>query len=187
MHGYNSDYMHDDCVIKFFIMTGKTVNLDMMLARREARSHEQQKFLQAHSSPLISFSMNIPGPVKTNSLINRAFMLGKNLLLSKLEKINAEILDVSEIHEDTGDELLLSVGNVSPEILKDIAVNIEENSHAGRLYDIDVIDSSGRKLSRETFRKCLICEKQAQECARSRIHSVSEMQKAVENLLQNLE
>ena len=166
-------------------MTGKIVDLDMMLARREARSHEQQKFLHDHHSPLISFSMNIPGPVKTNELIRKAFMLGKNLLLSQLEKISAQILEASEIHEDTGDELLLSVGNVPPEILKDIAVNIEENSQAGRLYDIDVIDADGRKLSRPTFRKCLICEKQAQECARSRTHSVREMQKAVENLLQD--
>lgn len=166
-------------------MTGKTVDLDMMLARREARSYEQQKFLHAHHSPLISFSMNIPGPIKTNSLIRNAFMLGKNLLLSQLEKANAKIFEASEIHEDTGDELLLSVGNVPPEILKDIAVNIEENSQAGRLYDIDVICADGKKLSRQTFRKCLICERQAQECARSRTHSVSEMQKAVENLLQN--
>lgn len=164
-------------------MTGNTVDLYHMLARREARSRQQQSFLQAHHSPLISFSMNIPGPVKTNSLIRKAFMIGRDLLLSQLEKANAKILEASELHEDTGDELMLSVGNIQPEILKDIAVNIEEASELGRLYDIDVIDAEGRKLSRQTFRKCLICSKQAQECARSRSHSVSEMQNAIENIL----
>ena len=164
-------------------MTGKTIELPQMLARREARSQEQQQFLTTHKAPLISFSMNIPGPVKTNQLIRKAFELGRKLLFSRLQEIHAEILAASEIHEDTGDELLLSVGNIEPEILKDIAVNIEEASEIGRLYDIDVMDSEGHKLSRSTFRKCLICDKQAQECARSRTHSVIEMQSAIENLL----
>ena len=164
-------------------MTGNTVTLQHMLARREARVLQQQTLLQAHHSPLVSFSMNIPGPIKTNSLIRKAFTLGRDLLLSKLEKAGAQILEASEIHEDTGDELLLSIGNIQPEILKDIAVSIEEASELGRLYDIDVINAEGSKLSRQIFRKCIICSKQAQDCARSRTHSVSEMQCAVENLL----
>ncbi len=167
-------------------MTGNTVDLPQMLARREQRSQQQRAFLAAHNSPLISFSMNIPGPVKTNPLIRKAFSLGKNALLSQLNSINAHILQASEIHEDTGDELLLSVSNADPQALKDIAVNIEESSQIGRLYDIDIIDSSGHKLSRAAFRKCLICNKQAQECARSRTHSVNEMQNAIEKLLQTL-
>ena len=166
-------------------MTGRTVDLAQMLARREARSLEQRSFLHAHNSPLISFSMNIPGPIKTNELIRKAFMMGREQLLSRLHDINAKILEALEIHEDTGDELLLAVGNAGPATLKDIAVEIEDSSGIGRLYDIDVIDSVGHKLSREHFRKCLICEKQAQECARSRTHSVSEMQNAVDNLLQS--
>ena len=32
------------------------------------------------------------------------------------------------------------------------------------------------KLSRKSFRKCLICEAQAQECGRSRKHSIEELQ-----------
>ncbi|MBR6901803.1 MAG: citrate lyase holo-[Synergistaceae bacterium] len=60
---------------------------------------------------------------------------------------------------------------------------IENENKFGRLFDIDVIDADGNKLSRKNFRKCLICGKQAQECARSRTHSVKEMQEAVEKLL----
>lgn len=167
-------------------MTGNNVDLPAMLARREARSHEQYSFLQAHHSPLISFSMNIPGPIKTNPQIRKAFDLGRTLLLSRLEKAGAAILQSSEIHQDTGDELLLSVANISPQDLKAIAVNIEDSSPVGRLYDIDVIDVQGRKLSRERFRKCLICDKQAQDCARSRTHSVSDMQHAIDTLLNHI-
>ena len=167
-------------------MTGKIVDLPHMLARRESRSREQQAFLNAHHSPLVSFSMNIPGPVKTNALIFKAFTLGRDSLLSRLEAVNAVILEALEIHEDTGDELLLSVGNAGSETLKDIAVEIEESSPVGRLYDIDIIDSEGRKLSRSQFRKCLICDRQAQECARSRTHTVSEMQDAIDDILSTL-
>lgn len=164
-------------------MTGNEITLSQMLERRENRARSQQLFLSQHHSPLVSFCMNIPGPVKTNDLIRRAFDIGQILILEGLARAGAEILDASEIHEDTGDELLLAVCNASPELLKDLAVHIENSSPVGRLFDIDIIDPLGRKLSRENFRTCLICGRQAQDCARSRNHSVAELQKAVFDLL----
>ncbi len=164
-------------------MNGNEITLSQMLSRREMRAGSQQKFLAQYHSPLISFTMNIPGPVKTNESIRRAFDIGQILLLEGLARLNAKILDYSEIHEDTGDELLLAVSNVTPEILKDMAVSIENFSPLGRLFDIDIINEHGRKLSRKDFRQCIICGKQAQECARSRTHSVSDMQEAVTRLL----
>ena len=156
-----------------------------MLARREERSREQLALLSKYHSPLVSFCMNIPGPIKTNAHIRKAFILGRILLLSRLEESGAVILEAVEIHEDTGDELILAVGNADPSALKAIAVEIEEASPAGRLYDIDVLDAQGQKLSRSRFRKCLICDKQAQDCARSRTHSVEEMQEAIDTLLKS--
>ena len=168
---------------EFFFMTGNEITLSQMLARREQRANSQQSFLAQYHSPLVSFSMNIPGPVKTNDLIRRAFDIGQILILEGLARLNAKILDASEIHEDTGDELLLAVCSVSPEKLKDLAIHIENSSPIGRLFDIDIIDPLGRKLSRQDFRTCLICSNQAQDCARSRKHSVPELQKAVSDLL----
>ncbi len=168
------------------IMTGNEINLSQMLERRELRARKQQEFLQKHDSPLVSFTMNIPGPIKTNELIRRAFDIGEILLLEGLNHIHAEILDAHEVHDDTGDELLLAVSNTEAESLKDLAMTIENSSDIGRLFDIDVIDANGNKLSRETFRKCIICDKQAQECARSRNHSVIEMQNAIENMLNKI-
>ncbi|MBQ9389488.1 MAG: citrate lyase holo-[Synergistaceae bacterium] len=133
-------------------MTGNEITLSQMLARREQRANSQQSFLAQYHSPLVSFSMNIPGPVKTNELIRRAFDIGQILILEGLARLNAKILDASEIHEDTGDELLLAVCSVSPEKLKDLAVHIENSSPIGRLFDIDIIDPLGRKLSRQDFR-----------------------------------
>ena len=164
-------------------MTGVEIDLPQMLARRERRMNEQRFLLEEYHSPLISFCMNIPGPVKTNGLIRKAFDTGKNLLLNSLNDNDVIINECVEIHEDTGDEMLLSVKNIAPDSLKGLMVDIENTSKLGRLFDIDVIDSDGNKLSRKTFRTCFICNKQAQECARSRAHSVKEMQDAIETII----
>ena len=66
---------------------------------------------------------------------------------------------------------------------EDIATEIEESHPRGRLFDMDVIGTDGMKLSRGTYRKCIICGCQAQECARSRKHSVEELQAKIEELL----
>ena len=164
-------------------MTGNEIILSQMLARREERAAEQKNFLEQFNAPLISFSMNIPGPIKTNEKIRAAFEAGKNLILEALANLNTKINDSIEIHEDTGDELLISVSGARPNELKDASIKIENENKFGRLFDIDVIDTTGEKLSRGTFRKCLICGNQAQECARSRAHSVKEMQDAIDKLL----
>ena len=126
--------------------------------------------------------MNIPGPIKTNNEIKKAFDIGKNLILEKLKENNIEILEIQELNENTGNELFIST-NLLAEKIKNITVVIEESSELGRLFDIDVIDVNFEKLSRKSFRKCLICEEQAQECGRSRKHSVEELQSKVEEIL----
>ncbi|MBQ3399190.1 MAG: citrate lyase holo-[Synergistaceae bacterium] len=62
-------------------MTGNEITLSQMLERREKRALSQKDFLEKYKSSLVSFSMNIPGPIKTNELIRRAFDIGEILLL----------------------------------------------------------------------------------------------------------
>lgn len=164
-------------------MNGEEVNLTQMMKCRENRVKTQIYMLKKYNCPLISFSMNIPGPIKTNELILSGFEAGKISLLKKLNQENFLINESLEIHEITGDEILLSIKNAKPEQLKKITLEIENSSSIGRLFDMDVINSNGEKLSRQNFRKCLICEKQAQECSRSRTHSINEMQITVEKIL----
>ena len=163
-------------------MQGIEVGIDEVLLSREKRVTIQNEMIKKYKLPIISFTMNIPGPIKTNDEIKKAFDIGKNLILEKLKENNIEILEVQELNENTGNELFISA-NSSAEKIKDITVTIEENSELGRLFDIDVIDVNFEKLSRKSFRKCLICEEQAQECGRSRKHSVEELQKKVQEIL----
>ena len=163
-------------------MQGIEVGIDEILNCREKRVVIQNEMIRKYKKPVISFTMNIPGPIKTNNEIKKAFDIGKNLILEKLKENNIEILEIQELNEDTGNELFISVDSQAEKI-KNITIAIEESSELGRLFDIDVIDVNFEKLSRKSFRKCLICEEQAQECGRSRKHSVEELQNKVEKIL----
>ena len=163
-------------------MQGIEVGIDEILDCREKRVAIQNEMIRKYKKPVISFTMNIPGPIKTNDEIKKAFNIGKNLILEKLKENNIAILEIQELNENTGNELFIST-NLLAEKIKNITVVIEESSELGRLFDIDVIDVNFEKLSRKSFRKCLICEEQAQECGRSRKHSVEELQSKVEEIL----
>lgn len=163
-------------------MDGIEINLMQMLDCRERRNAVQNELLQKYRRPVISFCMNIPGPVKTNPLIRGAFLAGRRELISSLQKNSFAILQAFDIAEATGDEWIAAVDADAAKI-KELTMEIENRHPLGRLFDMDVIDIQGEKLSRPRFRKCLICGKQAQECARARAHSVKEMQDAVMKML----
>ena len=62
----------------------QAVSLEDMLAARERRAAVQQQLLEKYRLPLISYTLNIPGPIKDSPLIRRAFHRGKQLLYSAL-------------------------------------------------------------------------------------------------------
>ncbi len=164
-------------------MEGIKIQLNDILSCRERRAQIQTDYIHNYHCPVISFCMNIPGPVKTNQHIRKAFEIGKRELMSWLHSEQIRISGCTEFHEDTGDELIMAV-NCPAEKLKEKAVLIEETPPLGRLYDIDIIDKTGTKLSRKFRRKCIICGKDAYECARARTHSVDELQTKVEEIIQ---
>ncbi len=71
-------------------MQGEQVVLTDMLQCRERRAQIQASSIQQYHCPVISFCMNIPGPVKTNEQIRAAFDSGKNTLLLKLEQYGCD-------------------------------------------------------------------------------------------------
>ena len=165
------------------MLEGTNVTLEEMMNCRERRATLQQEYKETYHVPVLSFCMNIPGPVKTNSAIHALFEDGKEQILSAFSNHHLQILEQKDFHDSTGDELLLCT-NTDAQFLKELMTNIEETHPLGRLFDIDIIDENGNKLSRPVYRKCLICNKQAQECARARTHSVKEMQDMIQKLLE---
>ena len=167
-------------------MQGQKVTITDMMFCRDRRVQIQNEFIEKYHHPVVSFCMNIPGPIKTTPLIQKGFEAGKEALLHALSVSDMSVLESRVFHDITGNEMLLCV-DASAEKIKDLTQQIEETHPYGRLFDMDVIGINGQKLSRPTYRKCLICDCQAQECARSRKHTIEEMQDKIESILRDEE
>lgn len=163
-------------------MNGTEITLPQMLDCRERRNALQDMLIRKYQKPVVSYCMNIPGPIKTNPQIRAAFLSGLTQLRDSLEQNDLGVLEEHDISEVTGDEWIAAVDG-DAEKVKTLTMQIEESHPLGRLFDMDVLDVNGAKLSRMRYRKCLICGRQAQECARSRSHTVSEMQAAIDRML----
>ena len=159
-----------------------TVELSQMLDARERRGQRQQELLTQYHLPLVSFTMNIAGPVKNSPSIRRGFRYGRELLLGQLTRVKVPVQFTEEIDEDTGCEGFYVV-DMEPHALKAITCEIEERTELGRLFDLDILTPDGDKLDRSSPRLCLICGKPAKECARRRKHAVAELQKHTHDLL----
>ena len=158
-----------------------TVQVSDMLQARDERAENQRRMLEKYHSPLISFTLNIAGPVKRDEWIECAFDEG-------VRRIEAQIgdLSINEVLEKrafTGCERLWSVCG-DAETLKRRMRFVEERDALGRLMDMDVLNAQGEKLVRpDGERKCLLCGGSARVCARSRRHSAEELARRTREII----
>lgn len=144
------------------------ITLEQMLLARDRRASRQAALLSRYGRPVISFTMNIAGPVKDSPLIRYAFRSG----LRQLEALPCAQLCREVIFESTGPEALLVYETQDARLLKAFCIRLESEGEAGRLFDLDVLDANGEKLSRETGRTCLVCGGPVSVCSRSRAHGL---------------
>lgn len=144
------------------------ITLEQMLLARDRRASRQAALLSRYGRPVISFTMNIAGPVKDSPLIRYAFRSG----LRQLEALPCAQLCREVIFEPTGPEALLVYETQDAQLLKAFCIRLESEGEAGRLFDLDVLDANGEKLSRETGRTCLVCGGPVSVCSRSRAHGL---------------
>lgn len=145
-----------------------------MLAARDARRDCQAALRKKYASPLICFTLNIAGPEKRDARIDRAFADGAQRIEDQLRLSGVSVLDVQKKVAFTGDECIWAVRGDAKQIKRWMCA-IEDDGEIGRLYDIDVIDAGGKKLSRGEMRRCMICGGDAFACVRSRAHSWQEL------------
>ena len=164
------------------------VTLEEMLDARERRIFLQNSLIQTYNKPIISFTLNIPGPVKVFDKIPETFEEGVRKIRQALCDSAITVYHESEVREKTGYEAFFAA-DASPLVLKCLMSELEDGTSVGRLYDIDIIRQDGCKVSREETgrpcRTCLICGRPAHECSRSRRHSVEELVMHIEKLLGN--
>lgn len=157
----------------------QSVTLSEMLDARERRAFRQKELLEKYQHTMVCFTMNIAGPIKNSPLIRRGFELGKRFLKERINALKIKTLYCEEINEATGNEAIY-IFEADARIIKEITSAIEDESPLGRLFDMDVLRPDGEKADRTelglTPRLCLICAKPAKGCARSRSHSVEELQ-----------
>ena len=157
---------------------GKEASLGEILDAREKRVWIQKEFLKNGAPSQVSFTLNIPGPVKVFPFTQWLFELGDRLLVKAVEEEKGEVLDRRKNKANTGYEGFYSL-SLPPGKVKEILTLAEEHHPLGRMFDFDVLDRQGRKISRQELgfdeRKCLLCREPAFICSRSRRHSAGEV------------
>lgn len=146
-----------------------------MAEAREARRKKQIDIVGNYKNPIISFTLNIPGPEKENAMFRKIHNCG----ISAIEKVLSESITYREFKNlKTGSEAYFSL-SISAGEIKRKTIMIEDHHPLGRIFDIDVIDKNEiSKTRREMYlspRKCLLCNEDAVFCSRSRKHSVEEL------------
>ena len=159
------------------------ITLSQILEARDRRADNQRRLLDRHGCPVISFTMNIPGPVKNSPLIGRTFRVGLERLLAALDREGMTPLDPLQTDANTGCEYLCAVREDASR-LKALCEAIENEGPLGRLFDMDVLDRDGEKLSRPEERRCIVCGATGKGCASRRLHSVAELQQAAKQRME---
>ena len=164
------------------------VTLMEMLGAREARAMRQQQLLEEYQLPVISFCLNIAGPVKNSPVLRRAFREGLERLACALLAGRLDIVHREEVDEPTGCEALWVVRG-DGRAVKELCVELEDRDALGRLFDLDVLDPVSGKWDRTQLgqppRKCLVCGKEGKGCASRRLHTVEELQGATQVILED--
>ena len=162
----------------------ENILLNEILEARENRVKKQKMLLEKFQKPLLCFTMNIPGPKKLDRDVSIGFFVGNKLLEDALKR--CRVLYAEQKRLITGCEGYYVV-DLPAKKLKELAVELEDIDPIGRLFDLDVIDTDGRKLSREELglprRSCLLCDQEAVVCASRRTHTLDELTDRVGLLL----
>lgn len=160
------------------------VTLEQMLAAREARSSRIRSALDR--APLVSFTMNIAGPVKTSPLIRRGFGEGLRALTAAFSAENIPLTLLHSEESTAGCEALFAAEGDALDVKK-LCAAIEDATALGRLFDMDVIDRGGVKLDRSALgleeRGCMVCGAPGRGCASRRIHSAEELRAVTDRRL----
>lgn len=162
--------------------------LHKILLGREKRAEIQKKLIEEHKCTLVSFTLNVPGMDKLKEDYKKVHEAGVIKLEKRLSKENIKVNQKLLNCSNAGYEAFFCIA-LNAKIIKNITVDIEEEDRLGRLFDFDVFADDYRLLSRTELglpkRKCLICNNVAAECSRSQRHSIEEVLKEVDAIINN--
>jgi len=162
----------------------KKVSLEEVLAYREKRLRRRQELLSEYPFPLACLGLNIPGEYKDFLWARRCFQEEIEAFKFALEAEGLAVSYEERGEENSGYTAYVSV-DTGPDTLKALAVRLEDTHPLGRLFDIDIHEPDGTKLSRKRARQCLVCSESGFVCARSRAHTPEELNAALLRIMEN--
>lgn len=166
------------------------VTLEAMLAARDARAARQRQLLARFKNAcLITFTVVTPGAAKRTPESERLFRAGLKALGDFLRRYELVPLRFETNCPETGYEAYL-VLKTEPSFLKMELCKLEASAPYGRLWDFDVLDSSGKPVAREDVglppRGCIVCGKPGRACASRQLHPTEDVLAACHKLLSTL-
>lgn len=157
---------------------GEPQTLADILQARDERQARHDRLLRQYNHTLLSYKLNMPGSVKSNRLLCRVFDEGLRVIKAGLQGRAMPIVFEETLYQNSGPEFFGVVAAAAGDV-KALSMDIEDTHPLGRLYDIDILDATGKKYDRSDMqrpeRRCLICDQPAFVCGRSRAHSSEEL------------
>jgi holo-ACP synthase len=167
-----------------------TVGLEQLLAAKEQRAARQSAALARFRAPVVSISIVTPGAAKDGWLPRRVMEIALRELSALYMAKNWPVTWHQVFWEKTGPEAI-HVIDADAQVLKLATIELEDRHPIGRLWDLDVIAPGERLLSRKQLsfppRRCLVCERPAHECGRSRRHPLRELLKTIERMVNDID
>lgn len=154
-----------------------SITLEDMMAERERRAQNSERLIKQLVGTVVCMTMNFIGEYKLLPLSYAAFSCFYKLVFQSLACTYSEFY-----HKPTGDTAFF-ITKLAPNEAKLVCQKIENYGEIGRLFDIDVFDNNGEKLSRSERRSCLVCHRPAAECSRSRAHGVFDVRRKSQDIL----
>ncbi|MBS1415538.1 MAG: citrate lyase holo-[acyl-carrier protein] synthase [Clostridia bacterium] len=164
------------------------VTLADVLEARDRRQEKRLALAREFGLPVVVFTVNMPGEEKSNEISDYIFEAGVEAISRRLLD---KIVSLSVVDAPTGNEAFFVTDASDASELKRETCSVEEEHFLGRLFDIDVYDGEGRQICRSELglseRKCLLCERDARQCARSRAHPLDELLEKIARMKEEYE
>lgn len=159
------------------------MRLETLLEYREVKADFIQMLVTRDERTVLVIRVNIPGSYKMSGWAQKLFDEAVRCVKESFENEGISYEEVtSRLKEHVEPVEYVGVFYVALKgaDVKEMCIQIEENHPVGRIFDLDVYDEKGQPFTRaqmnKGIRKCYLCDRPAYECARERVHTLSELE-----------